>query len=137
MNAIRKPRLVLIGAVGVMAGTVLISGCEQSVDAKRASYTSKADCEQDWGRPEDCTQDGTPSSSDSTGALWYGPYYTRSGVIYHNDGSSTTRRVSPTRAVAVSSEIVSENELSHGHSRISRGGFGESAHGGHVGGHGG
>ena len=147
-----RPRLTLIGAMGVLAGTSLLSACNDNatVAVQRAHYATLADCESDWDRPDDCTfeSDGaTPASGASqtahvgghgAGGHWSGPYYTRSGKVYHSDGSTTNETVTTRNATSTSMEHVSVHESSKGSGEeISRGGFGESAHGDGEGGHGG
>jgi uncharacterized protein YgiB involved in biofilm formation len=149
----KRPSLKLIGAAGVLAGAGLVAGCDRDspVQVERASYASQADCERDWNRPEDCTLaagPGQPGSGTSTpgggahggGAHWYGPYYTRSGTVYHANGDETSEVVHVSNTTGVSESTSSEHALSAhgGEEGISRGGFGESAHaGGGEGGHGG
>lgn len=150
----KRPSLKLIGAAGVLAGAGLVAGCDRDspVQVERASYASQADCERDWNRPGDCTSvadPGQPGPSSSTpgggahggGAHWYGPYYTRSGTVYHADGDESSEIVHVSNSTGVSESTSSEHALSAhgGEEGISRGGFGESAHagGGGEGGHGG
>ena len=134
-----RPKLTLIGALGLVAGTALLCGCDDDTKmaVERASYATRADCERDWSRPDDCT-DAQGRVHGGVG-LWYGPYYTRSGTVYHADGSETHEKVATRNAVATSEEEVSSRALSHGGTEgIARGGFGEPAHGGGgEGGHGG
>lgn len=147
-----RPKLTLIGALGLIAGTSLLGGCDDdtAVAVERASYATQANCEQDWSRSGDCVfvpDAAQPASSASEadragahGAVghWYGPYYTRSGTVYHSDGTQTRESVTTRNAMATTSENVPSRALSHGGGgEISRGGFGESAHGGGEGGHGG
>jgi hypothetical protein len=110
----------------------------------------------DTGRGAETTNGGGggyPTSSTATATSgWYGPYYTRDGVVYHESGLRTTGV--PVQHGIVSMLAVRESALSAGstafHSTpravsvsegraISRGGF-MSAHGeggGHGGGEGG
>lgn len=150
----KRPTLTLIGVAGVLAGVGLVAGCDgdKPVQVERASYASQADCERDWNRPEDCTADAStnqPGSGTTTsggghgggGAHWYGPYYTRSGTVYHANGDETSEAVQVSHSTGVTESTSSEHALSAhgGEEGISRGGFGESAHagGGGEGGHGG
>ncbi|TDV33949.1 hypothetical protein C7405_110200 [Paraburkholderia caballeronis] len=166
MNAHRRPRLTLIGALGVLAGVSLVAGCDNesnSVDVERARYATREECELDWARPDDCVYvDDTQPASDAAasgsggttasgggsgghaggggahGGRWSGPYYTRSGRVYHSDGGETDERISTRHADAVTESRLADEG---GHlGAISRGGFGESARGGgegEGGGHGG
>ncbi|WP_175772952.1 hypothetical protein [Paraburkholderia phenazinium] len=151
----KRPTLLLIGAAGALAGVGLIAGCHNDtpVQVERAEYASLADCERDWNRPDDCTSaavGGQPGSGTSgsggghggfSGAHWYGPYYTRSGMVYHANGDETNEVVRVGHSTGVSESTHTERSLtghSGGEDGISRGGFGESAHaGGGEGGHGG
>jgi uncharacterized protein YgiB involved in biofilm formation len=146
----KRPTLRLIGAAGVLAGAGLVAGCDKPVQVERASYASQADCERDWNRPEDCTaaadsgQPGSGASGASAGHgggfHWYGPYYTRSGTVYHANGDETSEAVHVSHSTGVAESTMSEHAMSAhgGEEGISRGGFGESAHaGGGEGGHGG
>lgn len=166
MKVQKRPKLTLIGTLGVLAGASLVTACDNDskVDVQRARYASQADCEADWSRAGDCVfvADGAQPDSGASGASgasgssgggahgggyygghWYGPYYTRGGTVYHSDGNETTERVSTSHSTGVTESNVSSRSLSgksgHGGSEgISRGGFGESAHsGGGEGGHGG
>lgn len=146
-----RPRLTLIGAMGMLAGTSLLTSCDDNatIAVQRAHYATLADCERDWERPDDCTfePDGaTPASGvsqtvhggHSAVGHWSGPYYTKSGKVYHSDGSTTNETVTTRNATSTSAEHVSAHDVSKGSGGdISRGGFGESAHGGGEGGHGG
>jgi uncharacterized protein YgiB involved in biofilm formation len=152
----KRPALVLIGAAGVLAGAGFVAGCDRNepIEVERASYASLADCEQDWQRPEDCSQAANgsqgasgPSHTSGGGAHggggghWYGPYYTQSGKVYHANGDETDETVRVSHSTGISESTTSEHALSAhgGEEGISRGGFGESAHagGGGEGGHGG
>jgi uncharacterized protein YgiB involved in biofilm formation len=154
----KRPRLMLIRAAGALAGAGLIAGCHNDtpVQVERAEYASLADCERDWNRPDDCSlsADGGQPASGSSGssgsggyahgsaghAHWNGPYYTRSGKVYHVDGDVTDDIVHVSNSTGISESTTTEGALSeHGGAEgISRGGFGESAHaGGGEGGHGG
>lgn len=151
----KRPTLLLIGAAGTLAGAGLIAGCHNNtpVQVERAEYASQADCERDWNRPDDCTlsaDGGQPASGTSGsggghggsgGVHWYGPYYTRSGQVYHANGDETNEVVRVGHSTEVSESTRTVGALSgHGGAEegISRGGFGESAHaGGGEGGHGG
>jgi uncharacterized protein YgiB involved in biofilm formation len=152
----KRPTLILIGAAGTLAGAGLIAGCHNDtpVQVERAEYASLTDCERDWNRPDDCTlgaNGGQPASGASSsgsyvhggagGAHWYGPYYTKSGKVYHANGDETDEIVNASHSTRVSESTHSEGSLSGhggGEEGISRGGFGESAHaGGGEGGHGG
>ncbi|SIO55527.1 hypothetical protein [Paraburkholderia phenazinium] len=158
----KRPTLMLIGAAGTLAGAGLIAGCHNDtpVQVERAEYASQADCERDWNRPDDCAlladggqpASGTSSSSGTSGsaggahgggggAHWYGPYYTKSGKVYHADGDETDEIVRASHSTQISESTHSEGALTGhggGEEGISRGGFGESAHaGGGEGGHGG
>jgi hypothetical protein len=159
MNARKRPKLTLVGAAGLLAGASLVAGCDDNtpVDVDRARYATQADCEKDWSRADDCVfiEDGPqPASAASStsggsgssgggahgGGHWYGPYYTRSGTVYHHDGDETTERISTSNAASVDESRVPAHSLTEaGRSgEIARGGFGESAHGGgEAGGHGG
>jgi uncharacterized protein YgiB involved in biofilm formation len=156
MKTRKRPSLILIGAAGVLAGTGFMAGCDDNtpVDVERAVYTSQADCEQDWSRTDDCSfvADGAQSASGNApgtssggghaggGGHWYGPYYTRSGKVYHADGEETNDAIRVAHSSDVSETTMPEHALSapHGEEGIARGGFGESAHaGGGEGGHGG
>ncbi|HEV3425597.1 MAG TPA: hypothetical protein VG105_17815 [Paraburkholderia sp.] len=146
---------MLIGAAGVLAGAGLVAGCDKDapVQVERASYASKADCEGDWNRSDDCTlvvDGGQPASGASSsgggvhgggGSHWYGPYYTRSGRVYHANGDESSESVHLSHSTGVSESTSSEHALSGrgGAEGLSRGGFGESAHAGGSGegGHGG
>jgi hypothetical protein len=157
MTAPKRPRLAVIGALGVFASASLIAGCdnESKVDVERAQYATQSDCESDWGRPEDCvlindnaqpasgassSGNGTGHGAHAIGGHWYGPYYTRTGTVYHHDGEETHERVSVRNAISTTESHESSSSLSEGHGgeSVSRGGFGESAEGGgEGGGHGG
>jgi hypothetical protein len=152
MSANRRPRLVLIGTLGLVAGSSLLAGCDDdtTVSVERASYATQASCEQDWSRPNDCVfvPDATQpasSASNTTGSTaghasghWYGPYYTRTGKVYHSDGSEDEETINTRNAVSTTTQTVSEHALASGEAgEVSRGGFGESANGGEAGGHGG
>jgi hypothetical protein len=86
----------------------------------------------------------------SHGGGWYGPYYTRSGVIYHSSGIQTTGGVPAAMHGEATNLAMRSTSLSSGSSAfvhtpravslsesraISRGGF-TSGHGGEGGGHG-
>jgi uncharacterized protein YgiB involved in biofilm formation len=153
MTAHKRPKLTLVGTLGVLAGVSLIASCsdDSKVDVERARYTTLSDCEQDWARPEDCVSaDGNTQPASGTGysgggsghggsGRWYGPYYTRTGTVYHNDGEKTNERVSVRNAAEVTESNISPRSWtgSTESEEVSRGGFGESAHGGGEGGEGG
>ncbi|AXF11841.1 hypothetical protein CUJ91_28925 [Paraburkholderia graminis] len=90
------------------------SELDEGVPVTRASYETLEDCLADWTMVADCreapiaTQTADVPASDAvassptngvagsaggshTGVIahWYGPYYTRSGTVYHGDGSQT------------------------------------------------
>ncbi len=96
------------------------SELDTGVPVTRASYDTLEDCLADWTTTADCTDapiagvgadltasDTAASASTSTVsggsggshagsvAHWYGPYYTRSGTIYHADGSQTQASSQP------------------------------------------
>lgn len=147
----RSPRLVLVG--GAIATAGVLGGCNNSqpvLDVMRNGYSSQEECLQDWGDPKDCKQvdagaggaagaSGASGSSGSSGghvygAHWYGPYYTKKGVVYHEDGS-TSQRVAPpaTRVGTTTTEMqVEERELRSGSSAFSRSPSSEMAHEGRV-----
>ncbi len=156
MRKQKRPSLSLIGAASVLAGVSVVAGCgnDEQVDVQRASYRSLADCQADWPRAGDCTYaaDGAQGTSGASqtgssgsahgsggGGGWHGPYYTRSGTVYHRDGAESSGSVHPDHAAGFTRTSMSEGALSgHGAGGISRGGFGESGHaGGGEGGHGG
>jgi len=155
MKKQKRPKLTLIGVSGVFAGAALIAGCDNDkpVQVERATYASQVDCERDWSSADDCSyvgDDAQPASgasaSGSTGGAyigggrWYGPYYTKTGKVYHANGEETNEVVSTANSRGISESTTTEGALSeHGSKAISRGGFGESAHagGGGEGGHGG
>ena len=146
----RSPRLVLVG--GAIATVGMLGGCNNSqpvLDVMRNGYSSQEECLQDWGDPKDCKQvdggagaggaSGASGSSGSSGghvygAHWYGPYYTKKGVVYHEDGSTSQRLAPPaTRVGTTTTEMqVEERELRTGASAFSRSPSSEMAHEGRV-----
>lgn len=180
--------LIGLVAAGVMSGCddngATTNGSNRTLDVLRTRYDNHDACAQDWSVPQDCVfipDDPTlqgplaasaASSASSTasstasghigggggGGHWYGPYYTRSGTIYHVGLPPTQGKVLPfgtvdTEAVTVresslnpGSDIYSRSPASVSYSEraaITRGGFtssigeGEGGHGGGEGGHGG
>jgi hypothetical protein len=143
-----SPRLVLVG--GAIATVGMLSGCNNSqsptLDVMRNGYSSQQECLQDWGDPKDCQQigggagaSGASGASGSSGghaygAHWYGPYYTKKGVVYHGDGSTSQRVAPPTpRVGSTTTEMpVEERELRSGSSAFSRSPSSEMAHEGPV-----
>ncbi|WP_147426778.1 hypothetical protein [Trinickia fusca] len=157
-----KPLLYLIGFSGLAAGTMIwLSPHDEVVDIERTGYASREACLQDWNEPEDCefvnADDTAVAASAASGGSdlditssrtvatsgWYGPYYTRDGVVYHASGLHTTGV--PFQHGMVSTLAVRESALSagatafhatprsvsvsEGHA-ISRGGFMSSRGGG-------
>jgi len=152
---------------------------EYTVDVARTQYASITDCMLDWDRYDDCTyvddpadpavsasaaasgasstvasNDGSPVGSAHAhgGGGWYGPYFTKGGTIYHQNGPSTSGNVPVSPHGTTTNLTMRENSLGHessflssprivaaaeGHA-ISRGGFvsamGESGHISHFGG---
>lgn len=143
-----SPRLVLVG--GAIATVGVLGGCNNSqppvLDVMRNGYSSQQECLQDWGDPKDCKQidggAGAPGASGASGssgghaygAHWYGPYYTKKGVVYHEDGSTSQRVAPPTpRVGSTTTEMqVGERELRSGSSAFSRSPSSEQAHEGRV-----
>lgn len=144
-----SPRLVLVG--GAIATVGVLGGCNNSqspvLDVMRNGYSSQQECLQDWGDPKDCKQidgaagaagasggSGSSGGGHAYGAHWYGPYYTKKGVVYHEDGS-TSQRVAPPapRMGTTTTEMqVEERELHSGSSAFSRSPSSEMAHEGRV-----
>lgn len=159
-----SPRLVLIGSALATAGVVSAcnNSAAPVLDVMRNDYPSQEACLQDWGDPKDCKMIGddaagaaaasgasaassaslaSGASSTAThshaygyGGHWYGPYYTRRGVVYHEDGS-TSQRVAPPpiRSGTTTTEMhIRESELHTGSGAFSRTSSAEAAHESHV-----
>lgn len=135
MKSRRSPfTLVLIG--GGFAAVGALSGCgseETPVAMERKGYNTLQDCVADWGDPKDC-QAPAPASSARTGAgvvpFFWGPFYSRSGRVYHYDGQTSERAfASSPRSVATDSVTQSPSSIRGtmpGNAPTSRGGFGSS-----------
>lgn len=108
----------------------------------RAQYASLEDCLHDWRSPEECsaqpaaTETGASSPGHGGGGVrprmvWWGPYYTRGGTVYHYDGNVTQQAVAPTRASAFTNETLAAHQMYNRPGYIAsgpkgRGGFGNT-----------
>lgn len=173
-----RPVLVLIGVGSAVATLCWLASPDDSaspeytVDVARTQYASFSDCQLDWDRDDDCTYvddpanpavsaDAAASDASSTvassehahgGGGWYGPYFTRGGTIYHQNGLSTSGNGPVSPHGTTTNLTMREDSLGHessflssprviaaaeGHA-ISRGGFvsamGEGGHVAHFGG---
>jgi hypothetical protein len=152
----RSPRLVLVGSAIATAG--LLNACDKpaahTTRVLRNGYATQQACLDDWG-PQDCTYidaaaAGDPASSTNSsasarsstsagggsggsgghgGGYWYGPYYTRQGVVYHESGSTSTRSEPPAVRAGTTTELnVRESELQRGSDAFFRNPSAEAAH---------
>lgn len=146
----RSPRLVLVGSA--VATASLLNACDNSsgnvTHVLRNSYPSQQASLDDWQNPQDCTYIGSPgvaqgttatSAASSTntasgysgahGTHWYGPYYTRTGVVYHDSGTTSNRAAPPIGRNGTTTELdVRDSELHGGSSAFYRTPSDEGAH---------
>lgn len=119
----------------MILGGLGVGVCTRStdVDVHQQVYSSQEECERDWGDSKSCKQDSGSSGAHGAGGRWYGPRYywnrdLQKPVQLNADGS--TRTIENSRITEESGHRA--NSMSVG--RVSRGGFGSSAHGGSGGG---
>ncbi len=116
----RKPRRKSsLSVTLVLIGAAALAGCDDGPDsgppfARRDTYASLADCQKDWGRPEQCEPvAGSASQGGSAhvggGSSGYARYY---GPWYGDTSSSTGPR---------------PGSHANGSMSVSRGGFGSTA----------
>jgi hypothetical protein len=78
----RTRRKSSVSVTLVLIGAATLAGCDDGPDggapfARRDAYASLADCQKDWGRPEECEPVAGSAShgGGSSGARYYGPWY--------------------------------------------------------------
>jgi uncharacterized protein YgiB involved in biofilm formation len=118
-------QLILLGsAVGLYACDVARQ------DVKQQRYASYDECRRDWGDPTDCRQS---SAMVGQTAYYFGPRYywdpnLARPIAVNADGTTRTINGAHITSAGSSSGITTRV------GSISRGGFGSSAHGFHMGG---
>lgn len=124
----------------MILGSLTVVFCNRSSteNLQQQVYNSREECERDWNDASRCSQDANRGSggggySGSSAGHWYGPRYywdrdLKRPVQLNADGS--TRTIENSRITEESGHRA--NSMSVG--RVSRGGFGSSAHGGSGGG---
>ncbi|RDU97774.1 hypothetical protein [Trinickia dinghuensis] len=152
----RSPRLVLVGSAIATAG--LLNACHdsagQTTHVLRNGYATQQECIDDWG-PVDCTyidsgaagasaasaaSPASGTSSANTGGVYvgsgfhyFGPYYTRRGIVYHENGMTSTRANPPIVRQGTTTEFdVRNSELHAGSDAFHRAPSVEEAHETHA-----
>jgi len=119
-------------ALVLIASASGLSGCGDDpnnapVEVSRAQYADISDCVQDWGSESACEynpvgMDGQnlntgPGSTNSTSVhhgssgYWRGPWYSRSGTVYHYDGRVEPLAKAPSHANSVYTQTQSVNQI--------------------------
>lgn len=120
----------------VLVPLLLMASCIEDENSQRDVYQSKAECVEDWGKPELCEpvpeKEATSYHSGGSSFFFWGPgYYSGNrGVLYNGTA------INPTTSRAVGKPFVVSPQAStaakstpKGVTSISRGGFGSTAKG--------
>lgn len=103
-------------------------------DVSRAHYASREACLQDWRSEAECEALTERDGNGHVVTRWWGPYYTRSGSVYHYDGRITQQGGIPLNASGVTQQTLTPNQMAAQPGRYAttargRGGFGGTGRG--------
>ena len=111
-----------------------LAGCGPSAgdvpqDVMRAHYASREACLQDWRSEAECEALTERDRHGHVYTRWWGPYYTRSGTVYHYDGRTSQQAGTPLNATGIMQQTLTPNQMATQPGRYAatpkgRGGFG-------------